>query len=142
MENASKALIIAGAILLAILIIGIGMVVYRRAASTLNGIDMSEQQIQAYNAEFEAYEGNNVTGSDVRALINKINAHNRQNSAEPSLQIQVSSGGSVTTDAYTGAAGSGLNTSASSFAVAKTYKVTLGYEPKSHYIVGIDIKEN
>jgi len=41
MENASKALIIAGAILLSILLIGLGMMVYSKAKGTLDdtGID-------------------------------------------------------------------------------------------------------
>ena len=36
MENASKALIIAGAILLAILIISLGIVIYNQAAGVVN----------------------------------------------------------------------------------------------------------
>ena len=104
--------------------------------------DYSYKIAQLYNAEFEAYEGNNVTGSDVRALINKINARNRQNASEPSLQIQVTSGGTATTTVYSGAVGSGLSTAANSFAIAKTYTVKMGYDSKSGYIVGVDIVDN
>ena len=42
MENASKALIIAGAILLSIAIIGIGMYVYNNAATAMEGTDMTD----------------------------------------------------------------------------------------------------
>ena len=100
------------------------------------------QQVQAYNAEFEAYEGDNVRGSDVRALINKINARNRYNAAEPSLQIQVTSDGTALTTVYTGAAYSALNTPPNNFAVAKAYTVKMGYNFQSGYIVGVDIVDN
>ena len=57
MENASKALIIAGAILLSIAIIGIGMYVFNMASGTINQANMSGQEIEAYNSEFTKYEG-------------------------------------------------------------------------------------
>ena len=40
MENASKALIIAGAILLSILIIGLGMYIYQQANSATSGTNL------------------------------------------------------------------------------------------------------
>ena len=46
MENASKALIIAGAILLAILIIGLGIFIYRQAANTVSDTGMDQLSIQ------------------------------------------------------------------------------------------------
>lgn len=76
MENASKALIIAGAILLSILIIGLGMVVYNNSNSTVGKSNMSAEEVNAFNSQFESYEGNQK-GSNVRALINKINSSNK-----------------------------------------------------------------
>ena len=75
MENASKALIIAGAILLSILLIGLGMGVYNNASSTMGKADLSSTEIAAHNANFEAYEGR-VKGSQVRTLVNLINKNN------------------------------------------------------------------
>ena len=46
MENASKALIIAGAILLSIAIIGIGMAVFQMASGTISSANMSAQEIE------------------------------------------------------------------------------------------------
>ena len=57
MENASKALIIAGAILLSILIIGLGMFIYQQAAGAMNDTGLSDQEIQAFNQKFLQYEG-------------------------------------------------------------------------------------
>lgn len=73
MENASKALIIAGAILLSILIIAIGMYVYSSAQSTINSslTQMSSSEKGAFNSTFTGYQGNQ-TGSQVKALIGDL----------------------------------------------------------------------
>lgn len=70
MENASKALIIAGAILLSILIIAIGMYIFTSARSTITGSisSMSTQEKNAFNDQFVSYE-NDQTGSKVKNLI-------------------------------------------------------------------------
>ena len=77
MENASKALIIAGAILLAILIIGLGVYIYRQAAGVIDTGTMDQLVVSQFNAQFEPYLGNNVSGSNVKQLIKIINASNR-----------------------------------------------------------------
>ncbi len=77
MENASKALIIAGAILLAILIIGLGVYIYRQAAGVIDTETMDQLVVSQFNAQFEPYLGNNVSGSNVKQLIKIINASNR-----------------------------------------------------------------
>ncbi len=86
MENASKALIIAGAILLSILIIGLGMFIYQKAAGALEGININQQEVQSYNSPFINYEGTQ-TGSAVRALCDAIRSHNTANQNDVSLQI-------------------------------------------------------
>ena len=76
MENASKALIIAGAILLAILIIGLGMAVYNNASSSAGNANLDDSEIRAHNSKFLAYEGKQK-GTNVRNLINAIRSNNR-----------------------------------------------------------------
>ena len=50
MENAVKALLIAAAVLIAILIISLGLVVYNKASETANNAgDLSEYEIQQHN---------------------------------------------------------------------------------------------
>ena len=50
MENATKALLIAAAVLVAILIISLGLVVYNMAAETVNNsANLSEYEIQSFN---------------------------------------------------------------------------------------------
>lgn len=74
MENASKALIIAGAILLAILIIGIGMFIFNNASDSLNKSvsRMSEQERMTFNQRFLKYEGVGRSGTDTRSLIEEL----------------------------------------------------------------------
>lgn len=87
MENASKALIIAGAILLSILIIAIGMYVYNGAQSTINESmsSMSESEKNAFNSKFVGYE-NAATGSQVKNLIGDL-ITNASNYAEEPAKI-------------------------------------------------------
>lgn len=74
MENASKALIIAGAILLAILIIGLGMFIFNSASDTLNktGARMTQEEKQTYNAQFQKFIGEKKSGTDVKTLVNVL----------------------------------------------------------------------
>ena len=77
MENASKALIIAGAILLAILIIALGVFIFNKAKSATNMDDLSNQQVEAHNSTFQNYEGN-INGTQAKALIDAIRNNNQQ----------------------------------------------------------------
>jgi len=77
MENASKALIIAGAILLAIVIISLGLVVVNNVRNVTDNTNLSEQEIQSFNAKFIAYEGENVSGSRVNSLIQQVISTNQ-----------------------------------------------------------------
>ena len=75
MENASKALIIAGAILLSILIIALGMRIYNSASSATGGADLSSQEVASHNAQYEAYEGRQK-GTQIKTLLNLIIKNN------------------------------------------------------------------
>ncbi|MEF2619393.1 MAG: hypothetical protein U0N02_01025, partial [Clostridia bacterium] len=76
MENASKALIIAGAILLAILIIGLGIFIYRQAANTVSDTGMDQLSIQQFNGQFENYLDKQLTSTSAKALIDTIKTNN------------------------------------------------------------------
>ncbi len=76
MENASKALIIAGAILLAILIISLGIMIYNQASGVVNNNSMTEVEVTTFNQKFEQYLGSNVRGANVKSLINAVNTNN------------------------------------------------------------------
>ena len=76
MENASKALIIAGAILLSILIISLGILVYNNAKNTVGSANLNKQEIQTFNSQWESYIGDNKTASEVRSMIQAAVASN------------------------------------------------------------------
>lgn len=80
MENASKALLIAGAILICILLIAIGMYVYNSAQGTINTAagQMAQQEKEMYNSMIKKYLGNSVKGSQVKQMINDIISQNSQ----------------------------------------------------------------
>lgn len=77
MENASKALIIAGAILLAILIIGLGVFIFNKAKSATNMDDLDSQQVEAHNSTFQNYEGT-INGTQAKALIDAVRNNNQR----------------------------------------------------------------
>ena len=72
MENATKALLIAAAVLVAILIISLGLVVYNMAAETVNSQNLSQQEVQAQNEKFARYDGDNKRGSEVNAMLRTV----------------------------------------------------------------------
>lgn len=82
MENATKALLIAAAILVAILIISLGLVVYNMAAETVQNVNMSDQEIKAFNDQFTRYEGTTQTGSTVNALVQTVLTSNMKYRAD------------------------------------------------------------
>lgn len=77
MENASKALIIAGAILLSILLISLGIMIFNQAQTTVQDSGMSQAEISTFNSKFTKYEGK-IKGSQLKSLIQDINTNNSQ----------------------------------------------------------------
>ncbi len=76
MENASKALIIAGAILLSILIIALGVFVFNQAKGAVSSVGLDSQAIETFNGQFSQYEGRQ-SGSTLKSLIQKVNSYNK-----------------------------------------------------------------
>lgn len=121
MENASKALIIAGAILLSILIISLGIMIYGQAESAINGSGMSEAQLHAFNQKFLKYDGT-IKGSTVRSLAQEVMANN--NSEQASDETVVSLTGAVT---LSGTVGASDLVYTAGFKNTKTYNITFTY---------------
>lgn len=99
MENATKALLIAAAILIAIVVITLGVFVLGKGSTLVKeNSDMSEVEVTTYNSKFEGYCGKNVRGAQVRQLINAVNQHNRTNADDESRQIKITGTGSNAAD--------------------------------------------
>lgn len=147
MENASKALIIAGAILLSILIIGLGVYIYNNAAQSMQGADMSDQQKQNFNEPFLQYAGNNVSGSNLLALLNKVQSNNLKYKADDVSKV-IKVNNADCTDANNYPANTeenptdGVSTAKAAVKSGYTYKVTVGYDNKTGLITTIGYTKN
>ena len=80
MENATKALLIAAAVLVAILIISFGLVIYNKSTTATDSADLTATQIQAQ--KFAKYEGENQRGSVVNALLETVLTNNTTATSE------------------------------------------------------------
>ena len=93
MENASKALIIAGAILLSILIISLGIMIFNQASGVINNNAMTEVEVSTFNEKFTQYTGKTVRGANVNALLNAVKQNNIATD-DDSKKVSVVSAGS------------------------------------------------
>lgn len=141
MENASKALIIAGAILLSILIIGLGMMIFNQAKDAIGNTGMDTQKANAYNAEFLSYLGDNISGANVRTLCDIVRSHNTTNVSESDDSLKVT----ITVDGQSGDTASTINAVKKKVQQGKTYKVEVnddGYDSNTGYIKTITVTTN
>lgn len=78
MENASKALLMAGTILISLLVIGALVFVYRDITSAKRADEeaLKTQQLEEFNKQFTSYE-RNLTGSELLSLVNKMADYNK-----------------------------------------------------------------
>jgi len=148
MENASKALIIAGAILLAILIIGLGMLIFNQARDTVSQANLDQETITAFNSKFDTYIGDNVKGTTVKQLIATVRDNNLSVDGSTTYGIEVKVGssavGSMTENSTAPVADDAtkLNAARNSISSGKTYKVVASYSSKTKLINGFTITEN
>lgn len=78
MENVSKALIMAGSVLIALMVISLLVYFYGDIKDLMgihNKIEVSEQ-IEEFNKQYDVYYRNNLYGSDILSLINKVYDYN------------------------------------------------------------------
>lgn len=81
MENATKALLIAAAVLIAIILISLGLAVVRQGQEAVQDADLSEAEATQFNSKFTVYEGTSVSTANVNAMLNAVFAHNNQEAA-------------------------------------------------------------
>ena len=114
MENATKALLIAGAVLIVILLIGVGMLIFNSSTQPVQTAvtQMSAQDKSIFNAQFENYAGVQ-NGTSVRTLLANVISSNAVYDA------QVSANTKTTADE--------ISTLRTGISLSKKYTVTLGY---------------
>lgn len=84
MENASKALMMAGGVLIALMILGALILMFNNLSTYQNTNEQteSEAQIVKFNNQFVTYDNEDVRGSDLYSLLNKAIDYNRRQSIE------------------------------------------------------------
>lgn len=140
MENASKALIIAGSILVSIVIITLGVMIVNNVTDTIrNSSNLSSQEIIAYNSQFEAYEGLR-TGAQVRALCDLVRSHNNgETDTTRQITLSTSSQASTTKVGANGYSAAQVIAFKNNIKSGYTYKVDFGYDANSGLIIAIGI---
>ena len=103
MENASKALIIAGAILLSIIIVSLGIVVINNARNSMKNANLDDMEIQAFNSKFTGLTGTSVNGQTINAaqlyeLIDKVRVSNLEENQTKSNKFVKITGSYTKTD--------------------------------------------
>ena len=150
MENATKALLIAAAVLVSILVISLGLVVYNMAAETVQNVNLNDTEIQAHNDKYIRYEGENERGSNVNALLQTVLTNNLDEIDE-SKKVTVYWG---TVDSETGTATketvngtdtilkSDARTSPKRVDTGRTYTVSVLYDADTGLITEIYVHQN
>ena len=92
MENASKALIMAGEILIGILIIGLLVYGYINISSFNKEKEgtIKTEQLATFNKEYESYNRKLIRGVDVISVINKAIDNNKKYDNEKEYNISIS----------------------------------------------------
>lgn len=82
MENASKALIMAGSMLIALMILGALLLMFSNLSSyqEVHTQSTREDQVIEFNNQFETYNRTDVRGNDLLSLVNRAINYNRTNS--------------------------------------------------------------
>lgn len=148
MENASKALIIAAAVLVAVLLITLAIKITTSASEIANSeSSLSEVEAKAFNQKFTPYEGKRKSQSDVLVLLKTVASSNSVSDNKVAVKLHNMGSPSVydscrylIKDDNTGAAIRGPSCNVVSLeeiidVVKKspfTYKVTLYYCTKSN----------
>lgn len=80
MENASKALMIAGGVLIAVLIISLLVFMFTSMSNIFKSEDEIKQieELDAYNNQYESYNKKLLRGSDIISLMNKAISDNKK----------------------------------------------------------------
>lgn len=90
MENASKALLIAGAVLICIVLISVGMMIVSSSQDVTDQVDetTTQQSVETFNTGFSAYAGTQK-GSSVKKLLEKVATSNQVTTSASNHKIAV-----------------------------------------------------
>ena len=133
MENASKALLIAGGMLLLILVMSLAAYIFKQLGSQTSGFyrDMSETEIFEFNQQFFNYEGKKLRIQDVITIINLAKDSNNRELVPVTIQVCYP-GPDYSLDLNTFDTKRELSDSINDY--KKIYKCEVEYAEKSNYV--------
>ena len=142
MENATKALIIAGSILIAILLITFGVTTFNSTRGTTESVKgtMDATEIATFNNKFAGYVGKNLSAAKVRALVNIIISNNSTSSHKVNLKLV---GTDYTyTAATAGTVAGSMSSGAAALSNSDTYDVVTNYDASGSIITLITVTKH
>lgn len=91
MENATKALLIAGGVLIGVMLIAVLVYMVSNLSTISNSQEQAREaeQLQEFNKIYESYQKKKLRGSEVISLVNRSIDNNIQNSGIAEKQIAV-----------------------------------------------------
>lgn len=97
MENASKALLIAGGVLIAMIIASFGVYLYGvyHAHSEKMLAVMSEKEVNEFNTKFLNYEGRELTANELVSVLNLVRDCNLTRNTNIELNLEIFNGATV-----------------------------------------------
>lgn len=133
MENASKALLIAGGMLLLILVMSLAAYIFKQLGSQTSTFyrDMSDTEIFEYNQQFFNFEGKELRIQDVITIINLAKDSNKRELVPTTIQVYFP-GPDDLIDLNTFDTRMELANSINDY--KKTYKCEVEYAEKSNYV--------
>ena len=90
MENASKALLIAGTILLSVMILTVGIILYNNFSDTTKKYSdtLSATELVKFNTKFEVFRGRkDVTAQEIASLINVVFEYKKKTPMDVAISI-------------------------------------------------------
>lgn len=147
MENASKALIIAASVLVAILIVAMGVTIFNKAQNSADTTSLDQTEINMFNSKFERY-ANNQLGSQVKSLVSFTISNASTNKDDPSKLPDISLIGNADNNRNKEAISSNTNyvtdlaTIRNNITSTHTYKVAFDYDTNTGLITKININYN
>ncbi len=140
MENASKALLIAGAILICIVLISLGMLIVNSSSEVTDQVGdiTTTQAVSTFNSNFTNYSGTQK-GSAIKTLLQSLASSNgaQAGAGEHIIEVTFSEGG------LNGAEDADSILAAMSKVVSSSkYTVTFGSDDSEGYVTSCEIEKS
>lgn len=140
MENASKALLIAGAILIVIVLISIGMMIVSSSQDTIGQVgDLTTgQAVRTFNEQYQNYQGDQ-RGASVKTLLNLVSVNNSSNSSGRTISITITDSKKAEANLSKTTDSTKITQAGANIVSSATYTVQIESQDKDGYYTGLTI---